>query len=234
MKRIIAILLALAANASAADVTLEWDPNPEPEVVGYTLRGISATDGASDVRATIFSPGTQYTVTGLAPGATYTFTVTAFSPDAESGPSNEVSYTVPVPIPPPQIALTYDPTTRSLRWTDPVAPQPPAITTYQVQHATGTGAMGNVAQIIGTDYALPAGLPPGEHHYRVATTIQGKTGPWSETITVKIPAAPERLRLRVETTTDLKEWKTAGEYFIEGEPDRLFARLTMLRDRPPE
>ena len=59
MKSLItAILLAIASIAAAADVSLEWDANTESDLLGYTLRGISSTDGVSDVRATIFAPGT--------------------------------------------------------------------------------------------------------------------------------------------------------------------------------
>ena len=34
---IVCVVIATTATVEGADVTLEWSPNPEPEVEGYTL-----------------------------------------------------------------------------------------------------------------------------------------------------------------------------------------------------
>jgi fibronectin type 3 domain-containing protein len=71
-------------------VTLAWDPNTEPQLAGYkvyfgTSTGVYTT--TIDVQNV-----TTYTVTGLAPGQTYYFAVTAYDGSGdESGFSNEVS-----------------------------------------------------------------------------------------------------------------------------------------------
>src|SRR5205085_7771374 len=75
---------------TTAQVTLAWDPNTESDLAGYKVY----IGTASGVYTTTIDVGnvTTYTVTGLAPGATYYFVVTAYDTGGlESGFSNEVS-----------------------------------------------------------------------------------------------------------------------------------------------
>ena len=69
------IILSSFHNANAAQVTLAWDPNTEPDLAGYKLYyGTASGDYAEviDVGNT-----TMYTVTNLTAGDTYYFAVTA-------------------------------------------------------------------------------------------------------------------------------------------------------------
>jgi uncharacterized repeat protein (TIGR02543 family) len=81
--------------AQAAQVTLAWDPNTDPAVMGYKLYwGTQSQTYAllADVGNT-----TTQTVADLQPGTTYSFAATAYdAAKAESAYSNEVSYTAPV------------------------------------------------------------------------------------------------------------------------------------------
>jgi hypothetical protein len=84
----------LSPAAYAASVELEWDPNSEPELAGYTIYW-GTTSGnytsSKDVGKT-----TTYTLTGLDEGKTYYFAATAYDGSRiESGYSNQISYTVP-------------------------------------------------------------------------------------------------------------------------------------------
>jgi hypothetical protein len=72
-------------------ITLEWDPNTEPDLQGYKVYwGFSSG-------VYLFSKDvgnqTTCTVTGLIVGKTYYFAVTAYNAVAESGYSNEIEYT---------------------------------------------------------------------------------------------------------------------------------------------
>jgi hypothetical protein len=82
-------LLIVGAQARAADVTLAWDTNAEPDLAGYRLYYGTASGHYQfviDVGKT-----TTYTVSGLAIG-TYFFAITAYNRSGlESGYSNEVS-----------------------------------------------------------------------------------------------------------------------------------------------
>jgi hypothetical protein len=75
-------------------VTLEWDPNTEPNLAGYRLY-VGTASGAygSSIDAGL---ATICAVPGLLGGHTYYFAATAYNTDgAESTKSNEVTYTVP-------------------------------------------------------------------------------------------------------------------------------------------
>jgi hypothetical protein len=79
----------------SAQVTLEWDPNSEPDLAGYKFYYGTSSENYTNV----IDVGNQvtYTVTGLKPGETYYFAVTAYNTAGlESDYSNEVVYTVPL------------------------------------------------------------------------------------------------------------------------------------------
>lgn len=89
------VYLVLVLQLSASSVRLQWDPNPETDIAGYRVhRGI-----ISGTRIETRDVGniTIYDFTGLVPGVTNYFTVTAYNTAGlESGPSNELSYEVTV------------------------------------------------------------------------------------------------------------------------------------------
>ena len=90
---LVMIFFILASPAIAADVTLVWDANSEPEVIGYrlhysTVNEIPFTDNV-DVKKV-----TQYTVTGLEIDTTYFFAATAYSLEQESEYSDILEYVV--------------------------------------------------------------------------------------------------------------------------------------------
>ena len=91
----LAILFFIPAISIAAEVTLEWDPNPEPEdVAGYKVYcGYSSRDYEIN-----FDVGNQttYTIYGLESGRVYYFAVTAYNiENFESDFSEEIVYYVP-------------------------------------------------------------------------------------------------------------------------------------------
>ena len=87
-------LVPCTAVAEAATVTLEWDPNTEPELAGYKIYwGTSSGNYTSskDVGNT-----TTCTITGLDEGKTYYFAATAYDASSnESDYSDQISITVP-------------------------------------------------------------------------------------------------------------------------------------------
>lgn len=96
---------ALMALGQDCAVTLGWNPSPS-EITGYNIyRGL-----ASQAYDTILPVGnvTNATVSGLTPGTTYFFAVTAVCSDLESTFSNEISYTTPNANTPPMISAVAD------------------------------------------------------------------------------------------------------------------------------
>ena len=93
---VLLVALLISVWARAEQVTLAWDANTEPDLAGYkvhygTVSGSYAT--SVDVHKV-----TTAIVTGLTAGQTYYFAATPYNAaNNESGYSNQVSYTVPVP-----------------------------------------------------------------------------------------------------------------------------------------
>ena len=81
---------------AAQNITLKWDPNPAPNLAGYRLYyGTSSGVYTHEINV---GNMTATLVSNLKEGRTYFFAVTAYNTAAESLPSNEVSYTVPVSV----------------------------------------------------------------------------------------------------------------------------------------
>ena len=78
----LAMLFTRAAHADS--LTLAWDPNPEPEVVGYYV----FIGTSSGVYSTVVDVGTStsYTFTAAQPGTTYYMTVAAYVAGPIVGP----------------------------------------------------------------------------------------------------------------------------------------------------
>jgi hypothetical protein len=91
---LLAILSLLVPAAHAGQVTVAWDPNPEPEVAGYKIYyGTTAGNYTSSLDA---GSATSILISGLQDGATYFFSAVAYdASNNESGFSNEITYAVP-------------------------------------------------------------------------------------------------------------------------------------------
>src|SRR5437588_1435956 len=98
----------LAVASLRADVTLAWDPDPDPSVTGYRLYTGAHSGGYT--QTVEVGNATSTLVSNLASGATYYFAVTAYnSASVESPPSNEASYTTPSATPTPTPSATPTP-----------------------------------------------------------------------------------------------------------------------------
>jgi hypothetical protein len=93
---LICILLPLNGSAYAAQVTLAWDPNTDPDLAGYRIYyGLTNNQYSSSVDV---GNRTSYTLSSLENGKTYYIAATAYDRYGdESDFSNEVVFNVPVP-----------------------------------------------------------------------------------------------------------------------------------------
>ena len=88
---VFSLLFASTPDVRAAEVTLAWDPNPEPSVQGYRVY----FGKASGFYTNVFDAGnrTECVITGLDAGTTYFFACTAYSATGdESDFSGEIVY----------------------------------------------------------------------------------------------------------------------------------------------
>src|SRR6266404_1267405 len=101
--------LASITRVVAGNVTLAWDPDSDPNVVGYRLH--SGTTSGVYTQTTEVGNATAASVSNLVNGNTYFFVVTGYNAAAvESAPSNEVSYIAPTSTPTPTPSPTPTPT----------------------------------------------------------------------------------------------------------------------------
>jgi chitinase len=102
------LILLLAGNAFAAQISLAWDPNTEPDLAGYRVH----IGDSSGVYHTTVDVGnvSSVIVSGLQDGRVYYFVLTAYDTNGtESDFSEEVSGTPTEPPPPPPPADTTAP-----------------------------------------------------------------------------------------------------------------------------
>ena len=88
---ILPFLTCPLGKAVAADITLAWDHNSEPDLAGYKLYlGNSSQNYTQFIDLGLT---TQYTISNLIDGTIYFFTLTAYNQKGfESSFSNEVRY----------------------------------------------------------------------------------------------------------------------------------------------
>jgi hypothetical protein len=86
---------ALAAvTATAADVTIEWDANPEPDVAGYELHwGPASRQYTNHITTT----NTHTAITNLPPGSYYVAALAFTTNKLRSDFSEELFFSVPKP-----------------------------------------------------------------------------------------------------------------------------------------
>ena len=79
---------------STASLTLRWTANAEPDLAGYKIYGATSSGAYGAAVATAPANATSFVATGLQPGVTYFFVITAFDTAGnESARSAEVSAT---------------------------------------------------------------------------------------------------------------------------------------------
>ena len=78
-----------ATAGSTSEIDLSWTASGTAGITGYHV----FRNGNSSPTATVTAPATTYADTGLTPGTTYHYTVTAFDSTGDSDPSNQASAT---------------------------------------------------------------------------------------------------------------------------------------------
>lgn len=131
----------VTAEGGVRQARVQWVPptnNGGSELTEYTVESSDAAGGRRS--ATVSAPATEATVTGLANGTTYTFTVkatNAVGPSTPSALSNAVT-TAATPGEPTNVVATAGNADVSVSWTAPVAAGSSAITGYTVTSTPGS------------------------------------------------------------------------------------------------
>lgn len=94
-------IITMVSMAYSESVTLIWDPNEEPEVIGYNIYFKNHINEDYHIASEIFEQDLdnplypEITFWGLNVNLVYYYVATAFSSDDESSYSNEVQWTAP-------------------------------------------------------------------------------------------------------------------------------------------
>ena len=162
----------LFADISGNVVTVTWD---SPVDTGnYPILYYTVFSDPSGAIATGFSP---LTLTGLAPGITYTFVVVATTEDGYGAPATSNTITTPLTFPGPPTGVTADVSGSVIRllWTPPVFTGGAPILSYTAT-SDPSGAI-----LTGTSPLIFSGLAFGEYTFTVVAT--NSVGP-------SVPSAP--------------------------------------------
>ncbi len=181
-----------AAAGDPGSVTLTWDSTLDIEVAGYRLY----EGGASQTYTNAFDVGivTAVTATGLAGGATYFYTVTAYDYNGvESDFYTETSYTAPLPtIMPPAITLSAQgQSSVTLTW-DPSPGS--AVAGYRLYEGGASQTYTNVIDVGIVTAVTATGLVGGATYFYAVSAYDtnGAESDYSGEIsyTVPLPANP--------------------------------------------
>lgn len=176
-------------------VQLQWEPNPDPAVIGYNIYyGTSSGNYSAEVSVDNVSSAI---LIGLVEGTTYYIVATSRdSTDQQSPPSEEISYTVPdtgtpPPEAPPALVLSSNQTGTaiSLDW----EPNPdPMVVGYNIYYGTSSGNYTTEISVDNSTSATLTNLVGGATYYIAATShnAAGQESPASEEISFAVPNPP--------------------------------------------
>jgi len=204
---LVAAVLALASSAAAGTISIAWDPNPEPAVLGYVVY-VGTTAGTYTASYDVGNV-TTFDFTGAVAGTTYHLAVRAYASGTTVSPlSGEITaaltgpaLTAPTPIAPTGTTPSATPTfswsavagaTSYTLWVDD------ARTQGKIQQVVDAAAVGCAAGTGTCALAPGVTLATGAGTWWVQASHAGGTSPWSAgrpfTVpSVFAPAAPTLL-----------------------------------------
>lgn len=128
---------AVVATAGDASATVSWTAPTDDG--GSAILGYTVTSSPGGITATVSAPSSTATLSGLANGTSYTFTVVATNSVGDSAPSAVSSSVTPATFPnvPTGVVATASDTSATVSWTAPAGDGGSAILTYTVVSSPG-------------------------------------------------------------------------------------------------
>jgi len=196
----------VSATSNATTVTVTWEASARASSYDLYQGTVSGQEGQTPVQTAI--TGTSATLTGLAYGTTYYFTVTADSAYGSSAVSSEAQATT-VPAPPSAVSASAAGSTITLSW-DPSH----GATGYSILQMTATGAASATpikTGLTSTSYAV-SGLAPGTAYTFsvVANNAAGASTASPAASAVIPPEAPTNLAATPGTGSASLSWDAAS------------------------
>ena len=213
-----------AVAESSTRIRLSWRAPSDggSKITGYKIE--YSDDGPSWPGEVILtqSAATQHSLTGLKPGTTYHYRVSAINAEGEGEPSNVDSATTKAttPDPPTDLTATANGSTQiDLEWTAPTEDGGSPITGYRIEVSITGGQtwrpLVDDTETTETTYSHPGLNPATTRHYRVsAINAEGKSDPSNvanATTDPVVPDPPTGLAARANGTSQIDlAWSTPG------------------------
>ncbi|MYC98788.1 MAG: hypothetical protein F4X13_05910 [Gammaproteobacteria bacterium] len=200
--------LTAAADGPTA-IALDWDPPTSDggtSITGYLIEeSTNAGDTWRDLETNTRSTNTTYRHTGLSPGTTRHYRVSAINFNGAGTPSDTASATTADPLPQAPRSLrarAQGTSVIELSWTAPASSGSAPITGYRIEVSSmGTGGwtpLETDTESTTTRYTHDGLRPATTRHYRVAAINRAGRGAWSSvaqaTTATTTPGAPTSLR----------------------------------------
>ncbi len=177
------------ATNGATQINLTWStPTGGSTITGYKLQRKTSTTSYVEVTSSIAASATSYTDTGLTPGTTYTYVISALDSEGEAGlasadASATTDSTAPAVVSDLAAALhtTYVATQINLTWTAP-NPHGEQITGYAIQRKAGSGSFANISTEIAasaTSYEDTGLTPSTTYTYQIRASNSVGDAAWS-------------------------------------------------------
>ncbi|HEU5220607.1 MAG TPA: fibronectin type III domain-containing protein [Candidatus Nitrosotalea sp.] len=195
-------LYLTATTVSSSQIDLDWNAsgNGGSPIIGYKIeRSADAGNSWSSIVSNTHSTITEYDDTGLSPGVTYTYRVSAINSVGTSLPSNVASATTlnTVPSSPTGLNATGKITHIDLSWTTPNDNGGTSILGYVIQRSTDNGTTWSTivsdTNSTGTTYADSHLIPVKVYTYCVFAINSVGTSDPSNTVSVKPLSIPHNI-----------------------------------------
>lgn len=191
----------MARAASTTQINLSW--SPPANLGGLLITGYKidrSTNGGSAWSTVVYSTGnaqTTYSNTGLVPGTTYWYRVSAITIILTSAPSNTASATTLSPVTPPGaptgLVASGSNSQVMISWQAPSSSGGAAITSYNIYRGTSPGGEGGVPLTIvsgsARSYADTSVANGQAYYYTVSASNSAGEGPKSNEASAT-PSAP--------------------------------------------
>jgi len=197
-----------AIVSSTTQINLSWMDNSTDEA-GFKVYRRAAGENTWTLLSTLAPNTVTFANTGLTPGTTFTYQVTAFNNAGESSPSNEITaITLASPTPPTGLTARADSSNRiTLNWTDSSNNE----SGFRIRRRTTTRGSWTVIGTVGQNVTSfqSAGLNPGQIYYFVVTSFSSVAeSPFSNQASATTsgtvpPSAPSNLSASGVTPTQV-------------------------------
>ena len=189
-----------AQATGPTQVRLNWNPNTEPDLVGYIIYRNNSEIARVD------SSTTTYTDSGLTPNTSYTYGIKAYNTSNLTSDMRTVQVTTPKPPPPTNLTVSNVTTTGAMVTWDPVSGAE-SYNVYINDFLYDAYLTQTQCNITGLD-------PATSYTVRVTSVISNVEGDPATTSFTTLVGYKPKLNVRVDSRQIIMSWESTADSFI--------------------